>query len=93
MSLAWMRLCPGWKPPEKSIELLKEFFFVTLGLQGTLTEIGIDVRKICRDGKKSGKTGGHKTLRSNPWLLTILRKYTGCAFKRPSCAEPKVLQR
>lgn len=50
---------------EKAIEMLSDFFFNTLGLQSTLTELGIDDSKFEIMAKKAcgnGMMPGYKTL-------------------------------
>lgn len=51
---------PQMEVAKKSIELLKDFFFVKLGLQRTLTEIGIDETNFKIMAKKSETMGGTK---------------------------------
>lgn len=51
---------PEMEVAKKSIELLKEFFFETLGLQSTLTEIGIDDANFKTMAKKAESLGSTK---------------------------------
>jgi alcohol dehydrogenase YqhD (iron-dependent ADH family) len=48
---------PAMEVAEKAIEMLSDFFFNTLGLKSTLTEIGIDDSKFALMAKKSCGNG------------------------------------
>ncbi|ODA40456.1 hypothetical protein [Desulfosporosinus sp. BG] len=72
---------PALEVGQKTIEMLSDFFFNTLGLKSTLTEIGIDDSKFEIMDKKScgnGMMPGYKPLNQqdveNIFNVSVIRE-------------------